>query len=80
MKSIESRINGISSGLGFKELLERKTQELSGGQRSKIILGKRLLEKPDILLLDEPTNHLNIDAKEELKSLTIMKREYNIKS
>lgn len=65
--SIESKIDGISSGLGFKELLERKTSELSGGQRSKIILGKLLLEKPDILLLDEPTNHLDEENIEWLK-------------
>lgn len=65
--SIESRIEGIASGLGFKELLERKTSELSGGQRSKILLGKLLLEKPDILLLDEPTNHLDEENIEWLK-------------
>jgi len=62
--SIESKIEGLADGLGIKELLDRSTDDLSGGQRSKIILGKLLLEKPDILLLDEPTNHLdeeNID-------------------
>lgn len=62
--SIESKIEGIADGLSIKELLDKSTADLSGGQRSKIILGKLLLEKPDILLLDEPTNHLdeeNID-------------------
>lgn len=41
--------------------------DLSGGQRTKVLLAKLLLEKPDILLLGEPTNHLDVDAKEELK-------------
>ncbi|MDZ7547991.1 ATP-binding cassette domain-containing protein, partial [Clostridium perfringens] len=57
--SIESKIEGIATGLGFKDLLDRGTSQLSGGQRSKILLGELLLEKPDILLLDEPTNHLD---------------------
>ncbi|WP_294354995.1 ABC-F family ATP-binding cassette domain-containing protein [uncultured Clostridium sp.] len=65
--SIESKIEGIANGLGFSELLEKHTSNLSGGQRSKIILGKLLLEKPDILLLDEPTNHLDEENIEWLK-------------
>ena len=56
---IESKIDAIASGLGFTDLLDKGTSKLSGGQRSKILLGKLLLEKPDILLLDEPTNHLD---------------------
>ncbi|WP_040213733.1 ABC-F family ATP-binding cassette domain-containing protein [Clostridium polynesiense] len=57
--SIESKIEGIASGLGFTSLLDKGTHKLSGGERSKVLLGKLLLEKPDILLLDEPTNHLD---------------------
>lgn len=65
--SIESKIEGIATGLGFKDLLDRGTSQLSGGQRSKVLLGKLLLEKPDILLLDEPTNHLDEENIEWLK-------------
>ena len=65
--SIDSKIDGIASGIGIKDLLDKKTEELSGGQRSKKLLAELLLEKPDILLLDEPTNHLDQAAKDELK-------------
>lgn len=69
--SIDSKIEGISYGLGIRELLEQNPMELSGGQRTKVLLAKLLLEKPDILLLDEPTNHLDKEAKEELKRALI---------
>lgn len=60
---LEEKLNRISTGLGFsKKLLSSKFNDLSGGEKTTILLGKILLEQPDILLLDEPTNHLDINS------------------
>lgn len=59
---IDSRIDQVMHGLGIDVLgKERQVSECSGGQRSKIILAKLLLENPDVLLLDEPTNYLDTE-------------------
>ena len=57
---IETEIERVMSGLGLNEIgKDHVVSEMSGGQRSKIILAKMLLEKPDVILLDEPTNYLD---------------------
>lgn len=57
---IDAKVEEIARGLGLDEIgLDRDVHDLSGGQRTKILLAKLLLEKPDILLLDEPTNYLD---------------------
>ncbi|HHU74253.1 MAG TPA: ABC-F type ribosomal protection protein [Clostridiales bacterium] len=57
----QSEVTGILKGLGFSEdEFDKKINTLSGGQKTRIALGKLLLTKPDIMLLDEPTNHLDL--------------------
>lgn len=58
-----SEVIGILKGLGFNEEdFSLKTNTLSGGQKTRIALGKLLISKPDIILLDEPTNHLDMES------------------
>ena len=57
---IDAKVEEVARALGLLDLgLDRDVTDLSGGQRTRILLGKLLLEKPDILLLDEPTNYLD---------------------
>ncbi len=58
-----SEVTGIIRGLGFSEEdFHRPVAELSGGQKTRVFLGKLLLAKPDLLILDEPTNHLDMSS------------------
>ncbi len=59
---IDAKVDEVARALGLMSLgLEHDVSDLSGGQRTKVLLAKLLLEKPDILLLDEPTNYLDVE-------------------
>ena len=65
---IDSKVDEVARALGLTDIgLDRDVTNLSGGQRTKVLLAKLLLEKPDILLLDEPTNYLDVVHIEWLK-------------
>ena len=57
-----SAVEGVLAGLGLREYRNRKTALLSGGERTRLSLGRLLLTEPDLLLLDEPTNHLDLKS------------------
>ena len=59
----KSEITGVLKGLGFaEEDFSLHVNTLSGGQKTRVSLGKLLLSKPDIIMLDEPTNHLDMES------------------
>lgn len=59
----KSELTGVLKGLGFQEVdFKKQVSTLSGGQKTRVALGRLLLSKPDIILLDEPTNHLDMDS------------------
>lgn len=61
--AFESQVTGILKGLGFEEAdFNRPVSELSGGQKTRVSLGRLLLSRPDVILLDEPTNHLDLNS------------------
>ena len=61
--AFESQVTGILKGLGFSESdFNRPVSELSGGQKTRVSLGRLLLSRSDVILLDEPTNHLDLNS------------------
>jgi ATP-binding cassette subfamily F protein 3 len=59
----QSEVNGVLKGLGFlEEEFDKKINTLSGGQKTRVALGKLLLQSPDLIILDEPTNHLDMNS------------------
>ena len=68
IKDLKKRIHEISNDLEIKEFFERKTGELSSGQKNRVSLAKSLINKPEILLLDEPTASLDPDIGDFIRS------------
>ncbi|MBP5304635.1 MAG: ABC-F family ATP-binding cassette domain-containing protein [Lachnospiraceae bacterium] len=61
--AVKSEVTGVLKGLGFSEdEFEKKVNTLSGGQKTRVFLGRLLLSSPDIIFLDEPTNHLDMSS------------------
>ncbi len=59
----ESEVIGVAKGLGFsEEEFDKRISTLSGGQKTRVALGKLLLQNPDLIILDEPTNHLDMNS------------------
>ncbi|MGB8957194.1 MAG: ABC-F family ATP-binding cassette domain-containing protein [Tumebacillaceae bacterium] len=59
---VDAKVEEVAAGLGLTEIgLEKEVDQLSGGQRTKLLLAKLLLQKPQVLLLDEPTNYLDTE-------------------
>ena len=65
---INTLIDKVAHGLNINEFLEKKMNELSGGEQRRVLLASLIIKKPEILILDEPTNHLDINTLEWLES------------
>tara|TARA_B100001248_G_scaffold261328_1_gene252134 strand:+ start:1909 stop:2640 length:732 start_codon:yes stop_codon:yes gene_type:complete len=68
IKNLTERINEVSSDLNINDFFDRKTGELSSGQKNRVSLAKSLINKPEILLLDEPTASLDPDIGDFIRS------------
>ena len=68
IKNLKNRIDEISQDLNIKSFFNRKTGELSSGQKNRVSLAKSLINKPEILLLDEPTASLDPDIGDFVRS------------
>ncbi|MBN2461468.1 MAG: ABC-F family ATP-binding cassette domain-containing protein [Candidatus Cloacimonetes bacterium] len=66
--SVDLEIEKICTGLKINNLSECRFSDLSGGEKTRVLLARMLLQKPDLLLLDEPTNHLDLESIEWLES------------
>ena len=77
IKNLKERVNDISRDLDIKSFFERKTGELSSGQKNRVSLAKSLINKPEILLLDEPTASLDPDIGDFIRSYI---QEYKLKN